>query len=225
LQDGHAGSAARLLAEAEGLWRGTALADLTSVVGETESAALEEERLAAQEDRIDADLRTGRAAEVIVELEKLVAAQPVRERPVALLIDALEADARTPDALRVYARLRRTLAEELGADPSPALQQRHAELLGARTTSTRTRTNLRAQLTSFLGRDAELAQLSELIGQSRLVTLIGRAVRERPGSHVRLAPRWCPIRQTGSGWSSWPQSPTRSIWRKRSSARSVCATP
>jgi predicted ATPase/DNA-binding SARP family transcriptional activator len=173
LQDGHAGSAARLLAEAEGLWRGTALADLTSLVGEADSAALEEERLAAQEDRIDADLRTGRAAEVIVELEKLVAAQPVRERPVALLIDALEADGRTPDALRVYARLRRTLAEELGADPSPALQQRHAELLGGQTTATRTRTNLRAQLTSFLGRDTELAQLSELIGQSRLVTLIG----------------------------------------------------
>ena len=173
LQAGDAGGAAQLLAETESLWRGTALADLTSVVGEAESVALEEERLAAQEDRIDADLRTGRAADVIVELEKLVAAHPARERPVALLLDALDVDGRTADALRVYARLRRTLADELGADPSPALQQRHAELLGAQTTAARTRTNLRAQLTSFLGRDAELTQLCELIGQSRLVTLIG----------------------------------------------------
>ncbi|MGI8879650.1 MAG: BTAD domain-containing putative transcriptional regulator [Jatrophihabitans sp.] len=176
LQDGDPTSATRLLYEALALWRGPALAELTGSLGS--AAELEEGRVAALEDRIDADLQLGRAADVIGELEAIVAAHPLRERPAALLIDSLDADGRPGAALQAYERVRRALADQLGADPSAALQARHAALLGAAppdrpTAGTRLKTNLRAQLTSFMGRETEMDRIRELLRVARLVTLIG----------------------------------------------------
>ena len=63
---------------------------------------------------------TGVTRHALAQLDELVAAHPMRERPVALLLDALDAEGRTADALQAYERYRRTLADELGVDPSPA---------------------------------------------------------------------------------------------------------
>jgi predicted ATPase/DNA-binding SARP family transcriptional activator len=117
-----------LLREAEALWRGPALAD----AGEAPfalgwRARLDELRLAAAEDRIDAELGLGIRA--VAELEALVAAHPLRERLVELLMRALYAEGRTADALRAFDRCRDRLADELGTDPSTALAAAHLAVL------------------------------------------------------------------------------------------------
>ncbi len=119
---------AELLREAEALWRGPALAD----AGEAAFALgprvrLEELRLAAAEDRIDAELRLG--VRDVAELEALVAVHPLRERLVGLLMRALHADGRTAEALRTFDRYRTRLADDLGADPSAALSAVHVGVL------------------------------------------------------------------------------------------------
>ncbi|MDC7335829.1 BTAD domain-containing putative transcriptional regulator [Streptomyces lydicus] len=168
----------RLLREALGLWRGAALQD----VGLQDSAAfdaavgrLEGLRLTATEERADADVALGRGAEVVTELTDLVAAHPVRERLVATLMRALVAAGRDSEALLVYQRAREALADTLGADPSPELSAVHVALLrgelGRREESRKT--NLRAELTSFVGKDADVAAVRELIAEHRLTTLIG----------------------------------------------------
>ena len=166
------------LREALALWRGAAMQD----VGLLESAAfdaavtrLERLRLIAMEDRFDAELSLGHGAELVPELTDLVAAHPVRERLVAALMRALVATGRDAEALRVYQRTREALADELGVDPSPELSALHVALLrgelGGREDNRKT--NLRAELTSFVGRDADVAAVRELIADHRLTTLIG----------------------------------------------------
>jgi len=106
------------------LWVGTALADINGepfVVGERRR--LEELRLAATEDYFAAELAVGRHAEAVGELERMVDRHPLRERLWELLITALYQSHRQADALAAYQRLRRTLAEELGIEPSPALRE------------------------------------------------------------------------------------------------------
>jgi predicted ATPase len=143
-------------------------------------ARLEELRLAATEDRIEADLRLGRGAELITELTTLVAAHPLRERLVGALMRALSQAGRPAEALTVYDQTRMALADQLGADPSPELSDVHTAILrGQIATVERSavdparRTNLRASLTSFIGRDADVGQVRELIGEYRLTTLTG----------------------------------------------------
>lgn len=126
------GERARLLREALGLWRGPALADvLTLPFAEAEAAALEELRLSAVEDRVEADLLTGCAplAELVSELGELVRRQPLRERLRGQLMLALARSGRRAEALEVFEEARKTLAEELGADPSPELAALHLSLL------------------------------------------------------------------------------------------------
>ncbi len=163
--------AAELLGEALARWRGPALADVADAGFARASAArLEELRLAATEDRIEAELGCRREAQVVAELTALTSRHPLRERGYGLLMRALDALGRTGEALRVYERLRRTLADELGTDPSPELAALHVALLrGAELPSG----NLRAALTSFVGRDAELSRVAELLDRARLVTLVG----------------------------------------------------
>jgi predicted ATPase/DNA-binding SARP family transcriptional activator len=169
---------ASVLREALALWRGTAMQD----VGLAESAAfdaavtrLEGLRLTAMEDCLDAEIGLGRASELVTELTDLVAAHPLRERLVAALMRALAAAGRGTEALLVYQRTRETLAGELGVDPSPGLSALHVALLrgelGQRTETPAT--NLRAELTSFVGRDADVAAVREFIAGGRLTTLIG----------------------------------------------------
>jgi DNA-binding SARP family transcriptional activator len=121
LAAGDARTAARTLREALALWRGPALGDLAfEPVGERAAARLEELRLAAQEDRIEADLALGRDQELVAELEDLVAAHPLREQPRAQLILALYRCGRQADALRAYSDARTELADE-GLEPGPEL--------------------------------------------------------------------------------------------------------
>jgi predicted ATPase/DNA-binding SARP family transcriptional activator len=168
----------RLLREALALWRGAAMQD----VGLQESAAfdaavtrLEGLRLTAMEDRFDAEIGLGHGAALVTELTDLVAAHPMRERLVAALIRALVAAGRDTEALLVYQRTREALADELGVDPSPALSALHVALLrgelGRREDNRKT--NLRAELTSFVGKDADVAAVRELIAGHRLTTLTG----------------------------------------------------
>lgn len=157
------------------LWRGPALADAaTAAFAQAPVARLTELRLAATGDRIEADL-AGAAADLVPELESLVAEHPLHERFGALLMRALHTTGRTADALTVYARTKGALAEELGADPSAELSALHTEILrgGAAPRPAPRRTNLRSGLTSFVGRDRELATVTAMVEESRLVTLTG----------------------------------------------------
>jgi len=168
----------QLLREALALWRGAAMADVGLEDSEALDAAvtrLERLRLAALEDRFDAEVGLGQAGELIAELTDLVAAHPMRERLAAALMRALAAAGRDTEALLVYERTRETLADQLGADPSPELSALHVALLRGelgRREDTR-KTNVRAELTSFVGREADVAAVRALIGEGRLTTLIG----------------------------------------------------
>lgn len=116
--------AARALSEALALWRGPALDDFAyEDFAQSEIQRLEELRLSALEDRIDADLALGRQARLVDELEQLVATSPLRERFRARLMLALYRCGRQADALAVYRDGRRMLQEELGIEPGPELRQ------------------------------------------------------------------------------------------------------
>ena len=118
-----------LLRGALALWHGSPLADLADEPAGGAAAHLDELRLAALEDRIDADLASGRHAELVPELETLVAEHPYRERLRGQLILALYRAGRQADALHAYAIARRVLVEELGAEPGPDLQAVHRAIL------------------------------------------------------------------------------------------------
>ncbi|MFJ5139079.1 BTAD domain-containing putative transcriptional regulator [Streptomyces sp. NPDC088707] len=179
--------AAALLDEALGLWRGPALADLPD--RETEAPRWEARRLDVRRARLDAALGLGEAPAALPELTALCAAHPLDETLQALRIRALRDTGRAAEALAAYETVRRALANRLGTDPSPALRALHAELLarGPRTEAKRasktepdrapaTATppgNLRARLTSFVGRDEEIAALRGDLEDARLVTLLG----------------------------------------------------
>jgi predicted ATPase/DNA-binding SARP family transcriptional activator len=168
----------RLLREALTLWRGAAMQGVglqDSVAFDAAVTRLEGLRLAALEDRFAAEVSLGHGAELVAELTDLVATHPLRERLVAALMRALAAAGRDTEALQVYQRTREALADALGVDPSPELSALHVALLrgelGRREEGRKT--NLRAELTSFVGRDADVAAVGELIAGHRLTTLIG----------------------------------------------------
>ncbi|MFF4526759.1 ATP-binding protein [Streptomyces bluensis] len=119
-------SASRALHAALALWRGPALADLSDRTAATRPEAL---RLEATRVRIEADLRLGRASDVIPELKELTEAHPYDETLHALHIRALRDTGRGADALAAYESARRALLNGLGTDPGPALQALHTELL------------------------------------------------------------------------------------------------
>ncbi|MGW3960411.1 ATP-binding protein [Amycolatopsis sp. NPDC005003] len=121
------------------------------------------------------EVRLGGGAELVTELTDLVAAHPMRERLVAALMRALVATGRDTEALLAYERTRETLADSLGVDPSPELSEVHVALLRGelgRREETR-KTNLRAELTSYVGKDADVAAVRALVAEHRLTTLIG----------------------------------------------------
>src|SRR3989454_4568113 len=130
LASGDSKAAARRLGEALDLWRGTPFAEfLAEPFARDAGARLEEARLAALEDRIEADLALGRHARLLPELEELVAREPLRERPRAQLMLALYRSGRQADALELYRRTRETLNEELGIEPSLELQELERRML------------------------------------------------------------------------------------------------
>jgi DNA-binding SARP family transcriptional activator len=122
--------AAELLREALALWHGAPLADLEyEQFAQTEITRLEELRLSAVEERIDADLVAGAHREALGELEALVAAHPLRERLAGQLMLALYRSGRQAEALDVYQNARRTLVDEIGLEPTPALQRLERAIL------------------------------------------------------------------------------------------------
>ena len=120
---------AQLLRDALGLWRGPALSGLSSEPLRREAERLEEMRLHALEDRIEADLGGGRAREVVAELQPLVAEHPFRERLRGHLMLALYRAGRQSDALEVYRETRTLLADELGLEPSEELRELERRML------------------------------------------------------------------------------------------------
>lgn len=174
-------AAAATLGAALALWRGPAQTWSDAAEAAAFRAGLEDQRLDATADRVEADLALGRAADVVAELDTLVARAPLRERLTALLMRALAATGRQSEALERYEALRSRLAEELGVDPSPELQAAHlsvlrGELATARATArpeSRAHSNLRHALTSFVGREHEVARITKLLDEARLITLVG----------------------------------------------------
>jgi DNA-binding SARP family transcriptional activator len=122
--------AARLLRDALELWRGAPLSDLANEpFAQTEVRRLEEIHVAALERRVEADLELGRHDQLIVELEMLAREHPFRERLQAALMRALYGAGRQAEALDVYRETRHTLVDELGIEPSPALQELERAIL------------------------------------------------------------------------------------------------
>lgn len=186
LQYADPGRGAELLAEALALWRGPALADVPpgSLVS-AESDRLDELRLDALELRIEADLACGRESEVVAELRRLTAEHPLRERLWGELMRALHGYGQSAGALEVYGHARQVIADELGADPGPDLQDLHRQILAgelaltvrspadrenpAATHASSVPPTVPRQLPTavrhFVGREEELARLSELLDE------------------------------------------------------------
>ncbi|GAA1591882.1 BTAD domain-containing putative transcriptional regulator [Kribbella karoonensis] len=177
-----------LLTQADKLWRGEALTDLRDLpFAAVEADRLAELRLAAAEDLAEAAVSCGHARDLIANLEHLAVTHPLRERVHELLIRALYADGRQAEALTAYERVRTTLADELGADPGARLRDLHVSVLrgdvvdpAARGSAVPVpapaapRNNLRAPLTSFVGRREDVFELTRLLSNgTRLVTMVG----------------------------------------------------
>jgi predicted ATPase/DNA-binding SARP family transcriptional activator len=192
--------AARVLRSALLLWRGQPLADAAGYdFADVAAARLTELRASVAADRIEADLALGEGARLVGELRALLSADPLAERPRALLMRALYAAGRQAEALETYQEARELLADRLGVDPSAQLEQVylrilrgeeglaaaaqgpvrpadpsfHPERAAVQPSSTSAHPRVRSPLTSFVGRDAEVSQVLKNLGTTRLVTLTG----------------------------------------------------
>jgi class 3 adenylate cyclase/WD40 repeat protein len=155
LLDSQPAEAAELLSEALALWRGHPYADVEgSLPLEVEARRLEQLRLGAVEDRVEAELALGRHSELLPELEVLTAEFPLSERFRAQHMLALYRAGRQSEALRAYQKTRLYLAEEMGIDPSPALQSLEQRILDHDPTL-EAETGARVQTVAFLFTDIE----------------------------------------------------------------------
>jgi predicted ATPase/DNA-binding SARP family transcriptional activator len=197
LAAGQAAGAAGRLREALGLWRGPALADLAGVdCLQGEIRRLEELRLQAVMERIDADLALGAGAELVSELESLVASEPLQERLRGQLMLAMYRAGRQADALAVYRELSSLLRDELGLEPSTTLKELERSILqhdpalraAPRAAPARSAT-LPVPATGFVGRVRELAALVALLqsGGARLLTLTGAGGSGKTRLALRVA--------------------------------------
>ncbi|AJC52925.1 BTAD domain-containing putative transcriptional regulator [Streptomyces sp. 769] len=179
LRAGDPHAAAALLGEAVALWGDRPGAEPAVVAGLAPAVAtrLAHASIEAVVDLTDAELALGHADTAAVRLTALLAEHPVHERATALLMDALAAQGRQAEALARYEQLRAALAEDLGTDPGDALRARHLRLLRADRSAPDaariSRSNLPAPLTSFIGRDDDLARIDTLLTAGRLVTVVG----------------------------------------------------
>jgi DNA-binding SARP family transcriptional activator len=176
---------ARLLEEALALWHGAPLAEFAyEPFAQSEIGRLEELRLSALEDRIDADLELERHAELAGELEALVAEHPLRERLRGQLMLALYRSGRQAEALQAYREARRALTEKLGIEPMPALQQLHAAILRQdRSIDTAAARRLRS------GADDVAGEAARTLLAGRLVLVLGAALDASTAATAALASR------------------------------------
>ncbi|MGW2179783.1 BTAD domain-containing putative transcriptional regulator [Streptomyces sp. NPDC001732] len=128
-QQGDSGAAVAMLGEALALWRGPALADISSAVIETEAELLEQQRLAAYEQYVTLQLQLGKHREVIPELTALVNDQPLWEHGRAALMLAHYRSGHRPEALRLFRQARSVFREEIGLEPGRVLQDLHMAML------------------------------------------------------------------------------------------------
>jgi DNA-binding SARP family transcriptional activator/streptogramin lyase len=194
LAAGDVETAATILRDALGLWRGSPLGGVAlESVARSEGDRLEELRLGALLDRIDCDLALGRHANVVSELEVLVAQHPLRERLRAQYMLGLYRSGRQADALRAYQDARNALVDELGLEPSPALQRLERGILnhdpalqaptGIAAPAARTQSGGRRVRVRPLALGATLAVITAAI---TLAIALGAAKR-RSGTEARLA--------------------------------------
>lgn len=175
-------AAAGHLRNALALWHGVAFADCASErFAESEVARLDEMRLLALEERIDADLAIGRHTDVLAELQGLSLAYPLRERIGRQLMLALYRAGRQGEASEVYQRTRRAMVDQLAMEPGAEMQALLKAILtqdpdldpaGANNLRTR-RSNLPRRLPGFVGREAQIEEITQALAKSALVTLTG----------------------------------------------------
>lgn len=183
LRQGDTAEGARQLREALALWRGEALADFAfDSFAQVEIARLEELRIVANEELVDAELSLGLQADLVGRLHSLVKAYPLRERLWSQLVTALYRSGRQAEGLRALADVRRLLREDLGIEPGAALRQLEEDVLLQRPTLDGTARPsvtmdnapaLPSLRSSFVGRIAELTELDDLTAFPGLVTLVG----------------------------------------------------
>lgn len=196
-----AGGDAGLLREALGLWRGEeAYAGVSGVAPvDVEARRLGEVRLAAVQDRIDADLREGRSTELLAELVELTGRYPLREGFWVRLMSALYHAGRQTEALRVFERARRLIADETGLDPGQELLRLRSEIVtrpAGASVAPETPRMLPGDLADFTGRTRELAAAAEALRRGRgadrpvrVVAVSGRGGIGKTVFAVRLAHR------------------------------------
>ena len=186
----------KVLEDALATWRGSPLAEVTyDAFAQGDIRRLEEARLTAQEQRIDALLALGRPGEAVAELQQLVVEHPLREGLAVRLMTALYRTGRQTEALHVFDGVQTALVEQLGLDPGPELQsvrqailEQSPDLHPAASTMVAAapavplppaapvatpQTAAPAILNPLIAREHEVAALGELVGERRLVTLTG----------------------------------------------------
>ncbi len=234
--------AAETLGEALGLWFGAALADFAyDDWAQPHITRLEEAKLTAIGDRIEARLTLSEHRELVAELQRLVLDHPTRERFSAQLMTALYRSGRQEAALAVYGRAKQQLAVELGIEPGPELgrvEQAIVEqdpalgpppgaglLIGDESGSVEN--NLPIHLSSFVGRHDDIEALHDLIAEHRLVTLTGPGGTGKTRLAVHLARsilgdypvgvRYVDLAGIATGEQVWPQIAADTGIREQSS--------
>jgi DNA-binding SARP family transcriptional activator len=182
LAHGDAEKASALLREALSLWRGPPLADfIFESFAQPEIARLDERRLVALEERIEADLALGRHTDLVGELQGLVGEHPVRERLHCQLMLCLYRSGRQAEALEVYQDARKVLVEELGIEPGRPLRELHQAILQqdpALELQVTAGPARETGLMPFVGRENQLGELragldDAFVGTGRLFLLVG----------------------------------------------------
>jgi DNA-binding SARP family transcriptional activator len=196
--DGDLEGAAEHWRAALALWRGPALAGGASeALQRTVVPRLEEAHLVALEERLEVELGLGRHAQLVGELEELVASHPDRESLCRQLMLALYRSGRRAQALAVYRSTRRVLVEELGLEPSPALQQLERAILRAdpalepavpTAEGTQRRPavapgpcQLPPDIDDFTGRQAAVAQIQALLEREQATAIVISAIAGKAG--------------------------------------------